>query len=76
VKVSSELYQKKEDWMLQHQLISQKGGTRGRKSTKRPNASTTETSTQKPKRRRQNEAATTTTADTDLTNILNSDTTI
>lgn len=36
VKVSSVLYQNREDWMLRHKLISKKGGTRGRKSKKRP----------------------------------------
>jgi hypothetical protein len=44
VKISSELYKSKEDWMLRHQLISQKGRTRGRKSRKRPTAAITKRS--------------------------------
>lgn len=57
VKVSSILYKNREDWMLKHNLISKKGGTRGRKSTKRQTTSTgaeETSSTTKRKRRRQN----------------------
>jgi hypothetical protein len=55
VKVSAVLYKNKEDWMLKHKLISKKGGTRGRKSKKRPTSSTAEPSTRKTKQRRRNE---------------------
>ena len=54
VKVSSVLYKNREDWMLEHKLIAKKGGTHGRKSTKRRTTSTAEPSTRKTKRRRQN----------------------
>ena len=69
VKVSSELYKNKEDWMLKHGLISKKGGTRGRKSQKRKATSTAEPSTTRTrKRRRPNEttAKNTTTEDEEI----------
>ena len=69
VKVSSILYKNREDWMLKHNLISKKGGTRGRKSRKRQTTSTAgePSSTTKTKRRRQNHekpSAASTTTDT------------
>jgi hypothetical protein len=42
VKVSSELYKSKQDWMLRHQLISKKARTRGRKSRKRTKTTKTD----------------------------------
>ena len=70
VKLSSNLYKNKEDWMLRHGLISNKGGTRGRKSRKRkPTTMAQQSTTQRTKRRRGNVARTkiTTTEDDEIT---------
>ena len=69
VKISSILYQNKEDWKLNHHLISRKGAKPGRKSTKRPTtATTTEATETTTKKRHRNIASTTTNADAPTTN--------
>ena len=69
VKLSSILYQNKEDWMLKHHPISRKGAKPGRKSRKRPTTATTmEAAESTTKRRHRNKASTTTNADAPTTN--------
>ena len=70
VRLSSDLYKNKEDWMLRHRLISTKGGTRGRKSRKRkPTTEAKQSTTRQTKRRRGNVASPkiTTTEDDEIT---------